>query len=87
MGNKIDLREEAEKTNKDPKTAPIARETARKIIEEEMKCKYIECSALTQEGLKEIFTEAVRVVLQNKKGKRTEGKKGDEGSSCSCSVM
>ena len=34
VGNKIDLRDEAEKTNKDPKTAPIARETARKIIEE-----------------------------------------------------
>jgi GTPase SAR1 family protein len=56
VGNKIDQRQEQEQYNKDPKTAPIKTETARKFIEESFKgCKYLECSALTQEGLKGVF--------------------------------
>lgn len=66
VGNKIDLREEFAMYKKDPKEAPIMRETARKIIEEEFQCKYMECSALTQEGLKAIFDEAMRIVIQKK---------------------
>lgn len=66
IGNKIDLREEFAAKKKDPKEAPISKETARKIIEEEFQCKYMECSALTQEGLKEIFDEAMRMVLKTK---------------------
>jgi GTPase SAR1 family protein len=52
VGNKIDLREQAAKHAKDSKSAPIARDTARAVIENELKCKYVECSALTREGLK-----------------------------------
>lgn len=48
VGNKIDLREQYTKNSKDPKTAPIIKETARKVFEEELKCKYLECSALTR---------------------------------------
>jgi len=66
VGNKTDLREEFAMYKKDPKEAPIMRETARKIIEEEFQCKYMECSALTQEGLKAIFDEAMRIVIQKK---------------------
>jgi GTPase SAR1 family protein len=48
VGNKIDLRDEYAVMKKDPKDAPIMKETARKVIEDEFKCKYMECSALTQ---------------------------------------
>jgi GTPase SAR1 family protein len=66
VGNKVDLREEYQLIKKDPKEAPIQKETARKIIEDEFQCKYMECSALTQQGLKEVFDEAMRTVLKTK---------------------
>lgn len=78
VGNKIDLRDEYALLKKDPKEAPIMKETARKIIEEEFQCKYMECSALTQDGLKQIFDEAMRIVI-SKKIKPVIKKKNDGG--------
>lgn len=67
MGNKIDQRQEYAQINKDPKTAPIATQVARKFVEESFTdCRYMECSALTQEGLKGVFDEAMKVVLQKR---------------------
>lgn len=89
VGNKIDLRESATKAAKDPKSAPITKETARKIFEEELNCKYIECSALTREGLKEVFDESVRAVLKKKgvSSKSGEKKAQNDGSSCNCQLI
>ena len=88
VGNKIDLRESASKNSKDPKTAPIARETAKSLIEGELKCSYLECSALTREGLKEVFEESVRTVLRKKSGGRGEKPmKSNEGSNCNCQLI
>ena len=81
VGNKIDLRDEFALTKKDPKDAPIMKETARKIIEDEFKCKYMECSALTQEGLKAVFDESMRTVLQ-KKLKPVVKKKQESSGMC-----
>lgn len=80
VGNKIDLRDEFALTKKDPKETPIMKETAQKIIEEEFQCKYMECSALTQQGLKSIFDEAMRMVLKSKAKPMVRRKKE---SSCS----
>jgi Ras-related C3 botulinum toxin substrate 1 len=63
VGNKIDLRENYLHLIKDIKKAPIMREVAKKIIEEDFNCKYMECSALTQEGLKNVFDEAMKMVI------------------------
>jgi Ras-related C3 botulinum toxin substrate 1 len=63
VGNKTDLRDEHLQMKKDPKDAPILKVTAQKVIEEEFKCKYMECSALTQDGLKPVFDAAMRTVL------------------------
>ena len=66
--------------NKDPKTAPIKTEAARKFVEENFAdCKYTECSALTQEGLKGVFDEAMRLVLSKRFKPMT--RKSDSGKS------
>lgn len=64
MGNKIDLRSPTAKN--DIKAGPITKEYAERVIDEELKCKYMECSALTQVGLKEVFDEALRTVVKSK---------------------
>lgn len=79
VGNKIDLRDEYMQKEKDPKKAPIRKEVARKIIEDELKGRYLECSALTQEGLKEVFDEAMRLALKSKIPKM---KKKDKKDGC-----
>lgn len=51
--------------------------------------KYVECSSLTQKGLKNCFDEAIRAVLHpksldgKKKGKRKDKKKDSSGASAS----
>ena len=56
------------------------KETAHKIIEEEFQCRYMECSALTQNGLKNIFDEAMRTVISKKI--KPVIKKKSEGGFC-----
>lgn len=54
VGNKIDQREEYSSRFKNPKEAPILKDDAAKVADQ-MQAKYVECSALTQEGLKNVF--------------------------------
>ena len=81
VGNKIDVREEKLLMTKgNPKESPILKEVAQQVFEDEFKCKYMECSALTQEGLKNIFDEAMRIVIGKKQIPMAKKKKE---SSCS----
>eukprot|EP01017_Pseudomicrothorax_dubius_P001703 TRINITY_DN0_c6139_g1_i1.p1 TRINITY_DN0_c6139_g1~~TRINITY_DN0_c6139_g1_i1.p1 ORF type:complete len:142 (-),score=49.62 TRINITY_DN0_c6139_g1_i1:89-514(-) len=64
IGNKIDLREDGPITQANMDKF-ITAETASKRIQQ-LGCKYLECSALTQQGLKEVFDEAIRLVLKKR---------------------
>jgi len=65
VGTKVDLREDSatiEKLNT-KKQAPITYEQGLQMMQEIGGVKYMECSALTQTGLKAVFDEAIRAVL------------------------
>jgi len=91
VGTKLDLRSKPEAIQilKENNQEPISTEQGRELAQAIGAKRYLECSALTQEGLAKVFEEAVKVILfpnkeddsssGEKKGKKTkEGKnKGD----------
>ena len=82
VGTKIDLREDKETINRlaEKKLAPVSHQQGMQLAKEIKSIKYLECSALTQTGLKAVFDEAIRAVLQPA-GKG--GKKGEKKAGCS----
>jgi len=66
VGTKIDLREDKDVLNQlaANNLQPIKREQGMKVANKIRAVKYLECSALTQRGLKQVFDESVRAVLQ-----------------------
>ncbi|PAA50516.1 hypothetical protein BOX15_Mlig003207g1, partial [Macrostomum lignano] len=69
VGTKMDLRDDKEtiKELKAKKLAPITHLQGMTMAKEINAAKYLECSALTQKGLKSVFDEAIRAVLVPKK--------------------
>ena len=66
VGTQVDLRDDAstiEKLAKN-KQKPITVESAEKQARELRAVKYVECSALTQKGLKNVFDEAILAALE-----------------------
>ena len=47
----------------------------------------MECSALTREGLREVFEESVRAVLKNSGRPKNEQMGKGEGSGCNCQLI
>jgi len=82
VGTKIDLREDKETINRlaEKKLAPVSHQQGMQLAKEIKAIKYLECSALTQTGLKAVFDEAIRAVLQPT---GTKGKKGEKKAGCS----
>ena len=65
VGTKTDLRSDAATLSEleSKKQAPISAAQGQALCEELKGFKYLECSALTQEGLKQVFDEAIRCVI------------------------
>jgi Ras-related C3 botulinum toxin substrate 1 len=76
IGTKIDLRDSKETLNQLSAKGinPITFAQGFQLVKEINAVKYLECSALTQKGLKMIFDEAIRAVLSpEKKSKKKAG--------------
>merc|ERR1712093_182372 len=87
VGTKADLRNDEstlETLRKDGKS-PITEEEANNMVKELGALKYLECSALTRQGLKNVFDEVLTSVVcsQNTKGGKPGGKKSGGGKKCS----
>jgi len=65
VGNKVDLRDDMPTLDKlrAKGYAPIDYETGMRVAKEVGAVQYMECSALTQQGLKGVFDVAIRAVI------------------------
>jgi len=65
VGTKLDLREDRETLEKlkERRLSPINYPQGLAMAKEIAAVKYVECSALTQKGVKNVFDEAIRAVL------------------------
>jgi len=65
VGTKLDLRDDAAIIDglRGQGLAPITREQGESLAKETGSSGYVECSALTQKGLKQVFDEAARIVV------------------------
>jgi len=83
IGTKIDLRTDTETLARlqDKRMAPVTTTQAESLAKEIGAVRYLECSALTQQGLKNVFDEAIRTVLNPDKYKSAADKK-KKGGKC-----
>lgn len=77
VGLKLDLREDKEVVEKLKEThsAPITYSLGLSVAKEIGAVKYLECSALTQKGLKNVLDEAIRAVLHPQTSEKKKSKK------------
>ena len=77
VGTKTDLRDDVEVTQK---VGQVLQEADGSNLARELGAKgYVECSALTQGGLKNVFDEAIRAALTKNGGSKSQG--------CACLLL
>ncbi|XP_016131312.1 cell division control protein 42 homolog [Sinocyclocheilus grahami] len=66
VGTQVDLRDDSNTVEKlaKNKQRPISPESGEKLSRDLRAVKYVECSALTQRGLKNVFDEAILAALE-----------------------
>ena len=76
VGNKKDLRNDpnTQKDLKKMKQEPVKPQEGSAMAEKILAFAYLECSAKTKEGVREVFETATRAALQTKKKKRRKCK-------------
>lgn len=89
VGTQVDLREDKDALQKLAKynLSPVKREAGEKLAKELGAFKYVECSALTQEGLKDVFDEAIMAALQTEDQEEAPYKKGCFFFKKRCTIM
>ena len=89
VGTKIDLRNDPDVLQQLQKKelAPITKEKGVKLAEELQCADYRECSAMTQEGLKEVFYAAIDAVMKIRRAKEKEDEKKGGGKDKKCLMM
>jgi len=76
VGTKLDLRDDKMTLESlaDRGLAPVTTEAGMKMANDIGAVGYVECSSLTQKGLKSVFDEAIKcVIFDGKKGKKKKG--------------
>jgi Ras-related C3 botulinum toxin substrate 1 len=65
VGTKLDMRDDRETLDRlaEKKLRPVSNAEGTQMSTEIKAVKYMECSALTQKGLKDVFDEAIRAVI------------------------
>lgn len=68
VGTKTDLRNDAKtlKELESKRQSPITKQQGEQLCAELKLIKYLECSALTRDGINEVFNEAIRIVLSTR---------------------
>jgi len=76
LGTKIDLREDKDMLEKlkSRNSAPVSSQSGEQLAREINAVKYMECSALTQKGLKEVFESAIRAAITPKQKSKSGAK-------------
>ena len=77
VGTKLDLRSDPETIKKlgEKMQQPVSEQKGNQLAQEIGAWKYVECSALTQGGLKQVFDTAIRCVKDNDKKPKKKANK------------
>jgi len=99
IGTKLDLRDDPNTIEqlKKERAVPISHEQGLEMAKKITAATYVECSALTQKGLREVFDEATRLVIKGPNSQRANqnqnkdaelnAKQNPSGKSAGCCIL